>query len=228
MTVVDRYLAELERALHGPRRDKRDLVSEARDHLTDDVEARVDAGAPLQDAQRESIREFGPVRDIAPAYQAVLSAGQCRRISLWLIVLVVTQPLAWDFFGALPISHGSYDHPSTLYTLADSYVEVVGATAAALAITVVVAGRFAVRRAGVREWMLRFVLTAVLVSTGALMLVSTAMLLSSGQAEVLNIAYAAVVSWLPMCLLGTACVRALRALDLAVAAGAPAQSTFGA
>lgn len=227
MTPVDRYLVELESSLHGSRREKRDLVCEARDHLVDASQRRFDEGAAAHDAQTAAVREFGSVRDIAPSYQAVLSAGQCRRISFWLILLVIAQPLAWDIFGSLPVHHGSYAHQPTVYTLADSYVEVVGSTAALLAMTVLVAGRFAFRRAGIREWMLRLVLTGSLVSVGLLALISTAMLLSSGEVGVLNVAYAAAVSWLPMGLLCTACVRALRAIDL-IDCSEPARREFGA
>lgn len=220
MTPVDSYLAELDKALHGSHREKRDLIAEARDHIADAAQARMDEGCSPHDAEVEAVGEFGAVHDIAPSYQAVLSAGQCRRISIWLIALVFAQPLAWDIFGSLPISQGSYDRPSTLYTLADSYVETVGLTAALLAVAVLVADRFAFRRLGVREWMLRLVLTACLVSAVLLLLVSTAMLLTSGEVQTAHIAYATAVSWLPMLAFGTACVRALRAIDLTVAADA--------
>lgn len=213
MTPVDTYLAALGAALHGSGREKRDLLSEVRDHLTDATQARVEAGSPHVDAEADAIGEFGAVSEIAPSYQAVLSAGQCRRLSGWLMVLVIAQPLAWDLWGALPISMNVSGPQSAAFRVADTYVEVVGATALVLAAMALAGGRIAFRYLGIREWMLRLVLTCTLVSSGLIMLISAAMATTSAQTGMLSTAYAAVVSWLPMALLGTACVRAMRAVD---------------
>lgn len=211
---VDRYLAELDASLRGSHRERRDLLAEARDHLTDATQARMDAGATTVDAQAGAVRDFGAVGAIAPSYQAILSAGQCRRLSVWLMVLVIAQPLLWDAWGSLPVSPDETGSPSAAFRLADAYVEVVGSTAVMLAVAVLVGGRLAFRYLGIREWMLRLVLTGALVSSGLIVLVSAAMLLTSGQTGQLDLAYAAAVSWIPMASLAAASVRAMRAVDL--------------
>ena len=211
--TVDSYLAELDASLRGSRREKRDLLTEARDHLADDMQARVDAGATQPDAEVAAVRDFGTVHEIAPSYQAVLSAGQCRRLSGWLLVLVVAQPLLWGMWDALPYAPAADGPQSGAYQLADSYAESFGAVTMGLAMVTLVGGHLAFRHFGIREWMLRAVFTVGLVSTTLLGLVSVTMLTTSGDVQLVSIGFAAAASWVPMGVFAAACVRAMRAIE---------------
>jgi hypothetical protein len=64
---IEDYLAQLARELH--RRGARDarLIDEARDHLADDIERRVEQGLAGADAQREAIARFGQPEIVAKA-----------------------------------------------------------------------------------------------------------------------------------------------------------------
>src|SRR2546423_3440561 len=73
MRAVENYLAELDRSLYGPVRKKSDLLAEARDSLTDAVEAY--RGAGCADPELRAVAEFGDVRLIAQDYQAELGVA---------------------------------------------------------------------------------------------------------------------------------------------------------
>ena len=217
MISVDSYLTDLAAVLRGSRREKRELLTEVRDHLTDAAQVRIDCGVTPRQAEVEAVREFGTVDEIAPSYQAVLSAGQCRRLSIWLLGLVIAQPLVWEIWDVLPAT-ASGGAPSTAFTLADTYAETVGMTALGLALLVLVGGRLAFRHLGIREWMLRLVLTGALASSGLIVVISVAMAMTSPGGGSTSVVYAAVVTWLPMGLMMRACVGAIRGVDLAAPA----------
>ncbi|MBB4691284.1 permease prefix domain 1-containing protein [Paractinoplanes abujensis] len=90
------YLAELDAALVGPRRLKRDLLQEAADHLEDATDALVGQGWPAEDARARAEAEFGPVGAIAEAYQTTLAVASSRRTAGILTAALVFQPFLWD------------------------------------------------------------------------------------------------------------------------------------
>ncbi|MFI6813714.1 permease prefix domain 1-containing protein [Nonomuraea sp. NPDC050328] len=93
--LIDDYVAELERALVGPARVKRDLVVEARDGLCDAAEALEAGGLARAEAERLAVEEFGPVGEIAPGFQEELVACAGRR-QAWLLFLgVPATALCW-------------------------------------------------------------------------------------------------------------------------------------
>jgi hypothetical protein len=74
--VIDDYVTALDRTLRGPRRARRDLVTEARDSLTDCAEAYLAEGMDQAGAERMAVADFGTVAEIAPGYQEELTAGR--------------------------------------------------------------------------------------------------------------------------------------------------------
>jgi hypothetical protein len=132
--TVGPYLAELDAALAGPRRVRRDLLQEARDHLTDATDAYRRAGYDAVEAERQAVTDFGTVDEIAPAFQTTLAVAASRRTTWLLLAGLMIQPFVWDG----PLSR----HPDTtshgLVGFLDVSVEYVGGAmiVAALLLTV--------------------------------------------------------------------------------------------
>lgn len=103
---VDEYVAALRAALSGPGRAKRDLLAEVRDGLSDAAEAYESAGCARVEAERRAVADFGPVREIAPAFQQELALGQGRRTALLLFLglplITLMWSLTWRMFPAPP------------------------------------------------------------------------------------------------------------------------------
>lgn len=95
-TPVESYLAELSRALSGPRRRKADLMAEAHDHLVDATEAFEADGLSRLDAEREAVHDFGDLRDVVPGYRAELGIAQGRRTAVMLCLVLLAQPIVWQ------------------------------------------------------------------------------------------------------------------------------------
>lgn len=96
-SLIDTYIAELAGALHGPRRAKIDLLTEARDSLVDATEAYQHGDADRAAAEHQAVRDFGAVHDIAPGYQAELGFVQGRRTALLVLYVFAAQPFIWGY-----------------------------------------------------------------------------------------------------------------------------------
>lgn len=97
---ITRHVAALERALHGPHRTRRGMIAEARAGLLDAAEAYQAGGLPPEQAAARAVRDFGAVGEVAPAFQAELTARQGRWSAL-LFALVFPGLLAgWDLLWA--------------------------------------------------------------------------------------------------------------------------------
>jgi hypothetical protein len=129
------YLDSLAAALVGPRRVKRGLMQEARDHLDDATAAYVRAGYDEPDASARAVADFGSVDEVAPAFQTTLAVASSRRTALLLLAVLSVQPFVWD--GPLNSSHGSPG--GTFYAVLDVGVEVVGGIMLAAAALLVLA-----------------------------------------------------------------------------------------
>jgi hypothetical protein len=93
---VGAHIAELDRALHGPAAMKRSMIAEVRHGLADAVACHRDRGLDPQSAAAAAVREFGPVREVAPQLQEELTARQGRRTAQLLVVAFPALLLAWD------------------------------------------------------------------------------------------------------------------------------------
>lgn len=93
---VGAHIAELDRALHGPAAMKRSMIAEVRHGLADAVACHRDRGLDPQSAAAAAVREFGPVREVAPLLQEELTARQGRRTAQLLVVAFPALLLAWD------------------------------------------------------------------------------------------------------------------------------------
>ncbi|MGH3358341.1 MAG: permease prefix domain 1-containing protein [Nocardioidaceae bacterium] len=208
MSVLDSYIAELDAALHGSRRRRRDLLREAQDHLIDAADAHLAAGLPPEEAEHRAVREFGDAAMVAPAYQAILSVEQSRRLGVWLFLVVLVQPFAWGAWN----TNAADESGSSVSARLDALVEISGLAAMAFATLAVVGCGVAVRIIGVREWLLRLVLTSALVSSVLILAISVAMFAASGTVTALAVGYISVVVWIPMSVIAVASLLALRAV----------------
>jgi hypothetical protein len=95
-SVIDDYVSTLGRALRGSARVRRDLLTEARDGLTDTAEAYVAEGYDRAEAERMAVAEFGAVGEIAPGYQEEIAAHQGRRTAAVMFVTVPLVTLMWS------------------------------------------------------------------------------------------------------------------------------------
>jgi hypothetical protein len=93
---VGAHVAELHRVLRGPAAVKRSMIAEVRDGLADAVADHRDRGLDPQRAAAAAVRDFGPVREVAPLLQEELTARQGRRTALLLVVAFPATLLAWD------------------------------------------------------------------------------------------------------------------------------------
>jgi hypothetical protein len=92
--VIERYLTELDARLVGPARRKADLLTEARDGLTDAAEAYSAAGLDEADAQRRAVAEFGELSMIAREYQSELGiVAGIRALHTMMIAIPASQGL---------------------------------------------------------------------------------------------------------------------------------------
>jgi hypothetical protein len=94
--VLTDYVAVLDRRLRGPRRLRGDMLAEAADGLADAAEAYERTGLTPQEARERAIADFGAPAEIAPEYQAELTADQARRSVLLVAAALPGLKLAWD------------------------------------------------------------------------------------------------------------------------------------
>ncbi|MEV6372811.1 permease prefix domain 1-containing protein [Micromonospora musae] len=97
--MVEDHLRELAGLLRGPARMKADLLTEARHGLLDAVEAYRADGLPAVEAERRAVTEFGSAAQLVPAWQAELTTGALRTLSLRVLavaaILVAGGDLTW-------------------------------------------------------------------------------------------------------------------------------------
>ncbi|MEU8103895.1 permease prefix domain 1-containing protein [Nonomuraea muscovyensis] len=93
---IDDYVGELERALTGPYGPKHDLLVEARDSLADTADALEAGGLDRAEAERLAVAGFGAVEEVAPGYQAELTAAAGRRLGMLLVAGIPVTVLMWS------------------------------------------------------------------------------------------------------------------------------------
>ena len=72
------YLAELETLLRGPRRNRRRVLDEIRDGLTETVDARIADGTAPDRAATAAIAEFGDPQTVAGSFSAEMATATAR------------------------------------------------------------------------------------------------------------------------------------------------------
>ncbi|MEV7795252.1 permease prefix domain 1-containing protein [Streptomyces sp. NPDC087512] len=152
--MIDRYVAELDQALRGPRRVKADMLAEARDGLFDAAEAYEESGLDRASAERRAVADFGSVDTIAPEYQTELALAQGRRTALLICVVLTVQPVAWWVLMSLA-GHGAEEPTSAGYALVNDVVRWFGAGAIGMALLVATATGAGVRYLGARRRLVR-------------------------------------------------------------------------
>jgi hypothetical protein len=130
------HISALEVSLRGPRRTRRDMVSEARAGLWDAAAAYRDGGLPADQAAVLAVRDFGSVGEVAPEFQNELTARQGRLSALLFTLVFPGMMLAWDVFWSLGWTRRTAG-PATpavraLATIEDTMALVIGAAALAL------------------------------------------------------------------------------------------------
>lgn len=125
-TAITSYTDSLGAALVGPRRVRQGLVDEARDHLVDATEAYAEAGYDEDEAAAMAVADFGPVEEIAPAFQTTLAVAASRRTAWVMLAILAAQPFIWD--GGLHLAKNANAHPPAmaLYAFLDAAIEIVG------------------------------------------------------------------------------------------------------
>jgi hypothetical protein len=131
---VDAHVAELERALRGPGAVKQSMLAEVRDGLADAAADHRDRGLDPQRAAAAAVRDFGPVREVAPLLQEELTARQGRYTALLLAVTFPAMLLVWD--ALWKTGHGWSAPPTPAVSVLARAVDVLTVliTAAALAL----------------------------------------------------------------------------------------------
>jgi hypothetical protein len=155
-SAIDRYMAEFDAALRGPRAAKRDLLAEVHDALTDAADAYASEGYDPDAAQGLAVAEFGEVERLRAAYQAELGLAQARRTAALILVIMLVQPFAWAnaslFVGEVESSAGS---AGPWYSFVSATIEWLGWGSIAGAGAVWLAAGIGVRRIGVRRELAR-------------------------------------------------------------------------
>ncbi|TWP49255.1 hypothetical protein FKR81_24375 [Lentzea tibetensis] len=145
--MIDRYVADLDGRLRGPRAAKDDLLTETRDSLVDAVEAHLESGLSSSAAERRAIEEFGPVGTIARAYQAELAVSAGTRTLVTIAVVLPLMHVMWElnrwfFIGAWD---PHMDAPPAWYLWLAKVNDMTGIVAAGVAFAALLVGRYLCR-----------------------------------------------------------------------------------
>lgn len=161
-TPVESYLAELSRALSGPRRRKADLMAEAHDSLVDATEAFEADGLSRLEAEREAVLDFGDLGEVVPGYRAELGIAQGRRTAVMLCLVMLAQPVVWKEGVWAWTQHP--ESANAFVALMNQLVMVVGMLAIAGAVLALVATGLGLRYPAVRDRATRITAIFALIS----------------------------------------------------------------
>ena len=87
--MIETYLQELERGLDVPRRLRRRIVDEARDHLCELSARGQELGLGEEEAERQAVAAFGPADTVAHDFHQQLASRSAHRSSTLTAVVVV-------------------------------------------------------------------------------------------------------------------------------------------
>ncbi|WP_432943400.1 permease prefix domain 1-containing protein [Kribbella sp. CA-253562] len=208
---VDAYMADLNRALSGPRRRRADLMAEARDSLEDATEAYEADGLDRVEAERRAVDDFGDLAVVVPGYRAELGIAQSRRTAVLLFLVMIAQPIVWQE-GAWAWTQQP-NETTPLLELLNRSVMVTGSLAIVGAALAVVGTGLGLRYPWLRDRVARATALFALVSAGAVAVIATCMGLFSTELEGSNLAGLSVVGGfvlLPLLLVSYSARRCLR------------------
>ncbi len=146
MNAIEAYIGELDARLRGPASAKTDLLTEARDGLTDAADAYRAGGADEAEAERRAVADFGPADLIARDYQAELGLRRDIRVLWELIAGVPLLILGWDLARGFGDWSRFGDAPSW-YHRAIGAADTLAALSPAVAVAGLIAARLLSRRA---------------------------------------------------------------------------------
>ncbi|MFC3452064.1 permease prefix domain 1-containing protein [Amycolatopsis speibonae] len=147
MSAIEAYVGDLDGRLSGPAGAKTDLLTEAKDGLTDAAEGYRAGGFEEAEAERRAVADFGPVDLIARDYQAELGLRRDIRVLWELIVGVPLLILAWDL--ARVFSSGGWSRlgePPSWYHRAIGTADILAALSPGVAIAGLIVARLLSRR----------------------------------------------------------------------------------
>lgn len=124
--MITNFVGELAAALAGPRRIRAGLLAEVRDGLDDAAATHRSHGVSQLAAESSAVSEFGRVPELAPLYQAELTATQTRRTAALLAVRFPMIHAMWELFGRT--GHGWTSAPETAGLLAETLDMASGVT----------------------------------------------------------------------------------------------------
>lgn len=209
---VATYLIELDGALTGSGRLRRDLLREVADHLEDATDAYRRAGYDATEAQARAVADFGPVDEVAPGFQTTLAVGSARRTALLLLVVLGAQPFLWD--GGLDLAMSSHAHApahSWLYAALDAAVEIGGFVALLGAVAIVAMTAIGQRWVRLGRRVARIAGWYALVSAAAVQLIGIGMLSMTNSVTLQLAALTVALMVLPLTGVGISARRTLAA-----------------
>lgn len=181
VSTAEAYVAALDGALVGPRRVRRGLVREARDHLEDASEAFRRGGLERSEAERLAVADFGDLDVVVPAFQTTLAVAASRRTALMLFAVLSVQPFLWD--GPLGPDNGP--RPDGLaFAVLDRLVELGGGVMIAAALALLVLTGIGNRWFAAGRGLARLTAITALVATVSIKLIGLGMVLLSSGTQV--------------------------------------------
>jgi HAAS len=107
--VIETYLAQLEHELDVPRRLRRRIVDEARDHLCELSARGRELGLGEEEAERQAVAGFGRADAVAREFHEQLASASAHRSSSLTALVVVAMLALCALVLAVPISaHGTW------------------------------------------------------------------------------------------------------------------------
>lgn len=180
VSTAEAYVAALDQSLVGPRRVRRGLVQEARDHLDDASTSLSDAGYDRGEAERIAVADFGSLDEIVPAFQTTLAVAAARRTALMLFLVLGAQPFLWD--GPLSPHEGHPAPENAVFSVLNNAVEYAGGLMIATAFALLLATGIGNRWFAAGRGMARLTSITAIASAACIKLMGLSMvLLSSGD-----------------------------------------------